>query len=391
MERMKTSRPRSKAAVALRVLALLLLAACAAVFARQVLLCRSALESIPMLLEYPELGETPPLTLEVFQRRVGEKAENSAAWQGELEVELPGGTQQMTARVALSNWGQVAGLAFIEVDFYQPQAVLLRQYQAVVPEGIAAAGQTLSVEGVDYTVCGVYQPEGETAPLYLSAHPDQPNSTLAPNRMLLAQNDRLRLSVLYDLQAKANYTPKTEGVDLGLWRQLLRQEVYAVILCCTVLLCACVLLRGYLDAVRLYGRWGSMLRGRKRALGWCLARLILPVAVLNLAFCGVDLPAEFFKTDEQNPLLAAQALAENSDYLAEAVQAARQLAVLGVAAVALFACGLLLWQLAGRRKTPGSNEAEKPAVKPDSKHPDKDVRWRYHAPTKAVGDLRKNG
>lgn len=215
MERMKTSRPRSKAAVALRVLALLLLAACAAVFARQVLLCRSALESIPMLLEYPELGETPPLTLEVFQRRVGEKAENSAAWQGELEVELPAGTQKMTARVALSNWGQVAGLAFVEGDFYQPQAVLLRQYQAVVPEGIAAAGQTLSVEGVDYTVCGVYQPEGETAPLYLSAHPDQPNSMLAPNRMLLAQNDRLRLSVLYDLQAKANYTPKAEGGGSG--------------------------------------------------------------------------------------------------------------------------------------------------------------------------------
>lgn len=391
MERMKTSRPRSKAAVALRVLALLLLAACAAVFARQVLLCRSALESIPMLLEYPELGETPPLTLEVFQRRVGEKAENSAAWQGELEVELPGGTQQMTARVALSNWGQVAGLTFVEGDFYQPQAVLLRQYQAVVPEGIAAAGQTLSIEGVDYTVCGVYQPEGETAPLYLSAHPNQTNSTLAPNRMLLAQNDRLRLSVLYDLQAKANYTPKTEGVDLGLWRQLLRQEVYAVILCCTVLLCACVLLLGYLDAVQLYGRWGSMLSGRKRALGWCLARLILPVAVLNLAFCGVDLPAEFLKTGEANPLLAAQALAENSDYLAEAVQAARQLAVLGAAAVVLFACGRLLWQLAGCRKTPGSNEAEKPAVKPDSKHPDKDVRWRYHAPAKAVGNLRKNG
>ncbi|MDM8201286.1 hypothetical protein [Allofournierella massiliensis] len=55
------------------MLALFLLAACAAVFARQVLLCRGALESIPMLLEYPELGETPPLTLEVFQRRVGEK------------------------------------------------------------------------------------------------------------------------------------------------------------------------------------------------------------------------------------------------------------------------------------------------------------------------------
>lgn len=386
------SRPCSKGAVALRVLALLLLAACAAVFVRQVLLCRSALDSIPMLLEYPELGETPPLTLEVFQRRVGEKTENSAAWQGELEVELPGGTQQMTTRVALSNWGQVAGLAFIEGDFYQPQAVLLRQYRAVVPEGIAAAGQTLSVEGVDYAVCGVYQPEGETAPLYLSTHPDQSNSTLAPNRMLLAQNDRLRLSVLYDLQAKANYTPKvTTGVDLGLWRQLLRQEVYAVILCCTVLLCACVLLRGYLDAVRLYGRWGSMLSGCKWALGWCLARLILPVAVLNLAFCGVDLPAEFLKTGEANPLLAAQALAESSDYLAEAVQAARQLAVLGAAAVVLFACGLLLWQLAGCRKTPGSNEVENPAVNLDSKHPDKDVRWRYHAPAKAVGNLRKDG
>ena len=181
------SRPRSKAAVALRVLALLLLAVCAAVFARQVLLCRSALDSVPMLLEYPELGETPPLTLEVFQRRVGEKAENSAAWQGELEVELPAGTQQMTTRVALSNWGQVAGLALAGGDFYQPQAMLLRQYQAVVPEGIASAGQTISVEGVDYTVCGVYQPESETAPLYLSAHPNQTNSTLAPNRMLLAQ------------------------------------------------------------------------------------------------------------------------------------------------------------------------------------------------------------
>ena len=59
MERMKTSRPSSKAAVALRVLAFLLLAAFAAVFARQVLLCRSALESIPMLLEYPELFRAP--------------------------------------------------------------------------------------------------------------------------------------------------------------------------------------------------------------------------------------------------------------------------------------------------------------------------------------------
>lgn len=385
MERMKTSRQRSKAAVALRVLALLLLAACAAVFARQVLLCRSALEAIPMLLEYPELGETPPLTLEVFQRRVGEKAENSAAWQGELEVELSGGTQQMTARVALSNWGQVAGLAFVEGDFYQPQAVLLRQYQAVVPEGIAAAGQRLSIEGVDYTVCGVYQPEGETAPLYLSAHPDQMNSTLTPNRMLLAQNDRLRLSVLYDLQTKANYTPKTEGVDLGLWRQLLRQEVYAVILCCTVLLCACVLLRGYLNAVRLYGRWGSMLHGRKQALGWCLARLILPVAVLNLAFCGVDLPAEFFQTDEQNPLLAAQALAENSDYLAETVQAARQLAVLGAAAVVLFACGLLLWQLAGCKKAPSCTKANGQGKQPKQKSQSGDVRWRYHAPARSAG------
>ena len=103
------------------------------------------------------------------------------------------------------------------------------------------------------------------------------------------------------------------------------------------------------------------------------------------------LPAEFFKTDEQNPLLAAQALAQTSDYLAEAVQAARQLAVLGAAAVVLFACGLLLWQLAGCRKTPGSNSVENPAVKPDSKHPDKDVRWRYHAPAKAVGNLRKDG
>ncbi len=386
MERTKTSRPRSKAAVALRVLALLLLAACAAVFARQVLLCRSALESIPMLLEYPELGETPPLTLEVFQRRVGEKAENSAAWQGELEVELPSGTQQMTARVALSNWGQVAGLAFVEGDFYQPQAVLLRQYQAVVPEGIAAAGQTLSIEGVDYTVCGVYQPEGETAPLYLSAHPGQPNSTLTPNRMLLAQNDRLRLSVLYDLQTKANYTPKTEGVDLGLWRQLLRQEVYAVILCCTVLLCACVLLRGYLDAVRLYGRWGSMLHGRKRALSCCLVRLILPVAVLNLVFCGVNLPAELFaKTGGENLLLAAQSLAANSDYLVETLQVAKQLAVLGAAAVLLFACGLLLWQLAGCKKAPSCTKANGQGKRPEQKSQSGDVRWRYHAPARSAG------
>ena len=386
MERMKTSRPSSKAAVALRVLAFLLLAAFAAVFARQVLLCRSALESIPMLLEYPELGETPPLTLEVFQRRVGEKAENSAAWQGALEVELPGGTQQMTARVALSNWGQVAGLALIEGDFYQPQAVLLRQCQAVVPEGVAAEGQTISIEGVDYTVCGVYQPEGETAPLYLSAHPGQPNSTLTPNRMLLAQNDRLRLSVLYDLQGKANYTPKAEGVDLGLWRQLLRQEVYAVVFCCAVLLCGCVLLRGYLDAVRLYGRWGSMLRGRKRALSCCLVRLILPVAVLNLVFCGVNLPAELFaKTGGENLLLAAQSLAANSDYLVETLQVAKQLAVLGAAAVLLFACGLLLWQLAGCKKAPSCTKANGQGKRPEQKSQSGDVRWRYHAPARSAG------
>lgn len=383
MVQIKMSRPRSKAVAALRVLTILLLAVCAAVFARQVLLCRGALESIPMLLEYPELGETPPLTMEIFQRRVREKAENSAAWQGELEVELPGGTQQMTVRVALSNWGQVAGLALSEGDFYLPQAVLLRQYQAVVPEGIAKTGQTLSVEGVDYTVCGVYRPEGKTAPLYLSTHPGQPNRTLAPNRMLLVQNDRLRLSVLYDLQAKVNYTPKAEGVDLGLWRQLLRQEVYAVVLCCAVLLCGCVLLRGYLDAVRLYGRWESMLRGRKRALGCCLARLILPVVVLNLAFCGVNLPAELFTTGRENPLLAAQTLVHTSDYLAGALRAAKQLAVLGAAAILLFACGLLLWQLTGCKRS--SAETNEQIVDPGQKSQSGIVRWHYHAPAKASG------
>ena len=84
-------------------------------------------------------GRKLTLTLEVLQRRVGDKAENSAAWQGMLEADLPGGSQQLIARVALSNWGQVAGLDFVSGEFYPAQAVLLRQYQAVVPEGLAAA------------------------------------------------------------------------------------------------------------------------------------------------------------------------------------------------------------------------------------------------------------
>lgn len=379
---MKTSSRKSKGMVALRVLAVLLLAAFAVVFARQMLLCRSALNSIPMLLEYPELGETPPLTLEVFQRRVGEKAENSAAWQGVLEVELPVGTQQVTARVALSNWGQVAGLSFVSGDFYPPQAVLLRQYQVVVPEGMAAVGEKLTIEGVDYTVCGVYQPEGGPAPIYLSTHPEQPNSTLAPTRMLLAQNDRLRLSVLYDLQAKANYTSEAEGVDLGLWRQLLRQEVYGVIFCCTVLLCACVLLRGYVGLVRLYGRWKSMMYGRKRALSLHLAQLVLAVAGLNLAFCRVDLPAELLAgSGEADPFRVLSALAEQSDYLTRAVQAAKQLAVLGLAAVLLFACGAILWQLAGRKKL--SAKSREQSDLPEEENVS--ARWRYHAPMRWAG------
>ena len=374
---MKMSRRKSKGAIILRVLAVLLLAAFGAVFAKQVFLCRSALEAIPMLLEYPELGEAPPLTLEVFQRRVGEKAENSAAWQGTLEAKLPGGPQLLTARVALSNWGQVAGLNLVSGGFYPPQAVLLRQYQAVVPEGLAEASDKLAVEGVEYTVCGVYRPTGESAPLYLSSHPEQPNSSLTPTRMLLAQNGRLRLAVLYDLQTKANYTPETEGVDLGLWRQLLRQEVYGVIFCGTVLLCACVLLRGYAGLVRLYGRWSGMLCGRKRALALHLTQLVLAVAALNLAFCGVNLPAELLAGPaEANPLRTLSALAEQSDYLAQVVQAASRLAVLGLAAVLLFAGGLILWQLAGHIKRP--DRKEKPPAPAKKEQPS--VRWRYHAP-----------
>ena len=65
MNRMKTGRRKSKGALILRVLAVLLLAAFAAVFARQVLLCRSALHSVPMLLEYPELGESGKCTFHV--------------------------------------------------------------------------------------------------------------------------------------------------------------------------------------------------------------------------------------------------------------------------------------------------------------------------------------
>lgn len=377
---MKRVKRQSKGAVALRLLAVLFLAAFAAAFARQVLLCRSTMDSIPMLLEYPELGETPPLTLEVFQRRVGDKAENSAAWQGTLEVDLPGGSQQFTARVALSNWGQVAGLDFMSGDFYPAQAVLLRQYQAVVPEGLAAVGSKLTVEGVDYTVCGVYQPEKEFAPVYLSTHPEQPNSILTPTRMLLAQNDRLRLSVLYDLNARANYTPTTAGVDLGLWRQLLRLEVYGVIFCCTVLLCAGVLLRGYVGLVRLYGRWKGMLHGRKRALALHLTQIILAVAALNLAFCGVNLPAELLASSaEGDPLQSLSALAEQSDYLADAVQVANQLAVLGLAAVLLFACGFILWQLAGRKKAAAQPKQNMPTGK------NAPGRWRYHAPAQSTG------
>lgn len=377
---MKRVKRQSKGAVALRVLAVLFLAAFAAVFARQVLLCRSAMDSIPMLLEYPELGETPPLTLEVFQRRVGDKAENSAAWQGTLEVGLPGEPQQLTVRVALSNWGQVAGLDFVSGDFYPAQAVLLRQYQAVVPEGLAEVGDKLTVEGVDYTVCGVYQPKKEFAPVYLSTHPGQPNSTLAPTRMLLTQNDRLRLSVLYDLNARANYTPTTTGVNLGLWRQLLRQEVYGVIFCCTVLLCACVLLRGYMGLVRLYGRWKGMLHGRKTALALHLTQIILAVAALNLAFCGVNLPAELLASSaEGDPLQSLSALGEQSDYLADAVQAANQLAVLGLATVLLFACGFILWQLAGRKKAVAQPERNMPTGK------NTPGRWRYHALAQSTG------
>lgn len=378
MNRMKTGRRKSKGALILRVLAVLLLAAFAAVFARQVLLCRSALDSVPMLLEYPELGESSPLTLEVLQRRVGDKAENSAAWQRMLEVDLPGGSQQLIARVALSNWGQVAGLDFVSGEFYPAQAVLLRQYQAVVPEGLAAAGDTFAVENVEYTVCGVYRPEGESAPVYLSTHPEQPNSSLTPTRMLLAQNDRLRLSLLYDLQTKANDTPKTAGVDLGVWRQLLRQEVYGVIFCCTVLLCACVLLRGYVGLVRLYGRWNDMLYGRKRALALHLTQIILAVAALNLAICGVNLPAELLAGPaETNPLQTLSELAEQSDYLEQAARSAKELAVLGLAAVLLFVGAVILWQLAGHIKRPDRNRKQ-------SAFPEKEqasARWRYHAPT----------
>lgn len=372
MRRRKTSRRHSNRGV-LRALSVLLLTACAAAFAGQVVLCQRALDTIPMLLEYPELGETPPLTLEVFQRRVGKKAEASAAWQGQLTVELPGDRRQMTARVALSNWGQVAGLALCEGEFYPSRAVLLRQYQAVVPEGVAAAGQRISVEGVEYTVCGVYRPEGAAAPLYLSSHPSQANQALAPNRMLLAQNDRLRLSVLYDLQAKANYTPGAERVDLGLWRQLLHQEVYGTILCCAVLLCGGVLLRGCQDAVRLYGRWAAMLAGRRRALVRCLARLIFPVAALNVAFCGVNLPAELLPgSGGQHPVRTALRLAQDSDYLPAVLKAAEQLAGLGGGIVLLFGCGLLLWHLAACKphSVPGGRRAED----------GQSVRWRYHKP-----------
>lgn len=370
MARIKTNKQHSKRAVILRVLAVMLLAAFAAVFIRQVLLCRSALKTTPMLLEYPDLGQTPPLSLELFQRRVGEKAENSAAWQGTLNGELPGGAQQLTVRVALSNWGQVAGLNLVEGDFYPPQAVLLRQYQAVVPEGLAAAGEHISVENTDYTVCGVYQAAEASAPVYLSAHPQQSNSALAPTRMLLVQNDRLRLAVLYDLQAKANYTPQTEGVDLGLWRQLMRQEVYGVILCCAVLLCGCLLLRGYAGLVRWYVQ-----RNGSKTLVCHLAQLVLAVVVMNLVFCGVDLPAELLiGPGGENPLWMASAQAAGSDYLAGVLPVVKQLAVLGLAAVALFAGALVFWHLAGGKSTlPPQGKAT------DNIQKTKNERWHYHA------------
>lgn len=373
MDRRKASRQRSKRAVVLRVLAAMFFAAFAAAFAWQVLLCRSALEATPMLLEYPDLGQTPPLSLELFQRRVGEKAENSAAWQGTLQVDLPGGAQPLTVRVALSNWGQVAGLTFAEGDFYPPEAVLLRQYQAVVPEGLAAAGEHISIENTEYTVCGVYQSREESAPVYLSAHPQQANSTLAPTRMLLAQNDRLRLSVLYDLQAKANYTPQTVGVDLGLWRQLMRQEVYGVIFCCSVLLGGCLLLRGYTGLVRWYAQ-----RNNRKPLALHLAQLILAVVLLNLVFCGVNIPAELLAAlSGTTPLWTAPVQAAGSDYLVSVLLAAKQLAVLGFAAVVLFACAGALWILAGKQKPPVRSEERRPIAEKTTPG-----RWRYHAPAK---------
>ena len=101
-------------------------------------------------------------------------------------------------------------------------------------------------------------------------------------------------------------------------------------------------------------------------------------AALNLAICGVNLPAELLAGPaETNPMQTFSALAGQSDYLAQAARSAKELAVLGLAAVPLFVSAVILWQLAGHIKRPDRNRKQ-------SAFPEKEqasARWRYHAPT----------
>mgnify|MGYP000124430309 CR=1 FL=1 len=80
---------------------------------------------------------------------------------------------------------------------------------------------------------------------------------------------------------------------------------------------------------------------------------------------------------ETNPMQTFSALAGQSDYLAQAARSAKELAVLGLAAVLLFVSAVILWQLAGHIKRPDRNRKQ-------SAFPEKEqasARWRYHAPT----------